>query len=75
MESEGFAEKSRAVVKGVIPMTNRSAKEETRSSLHLGGEGALVHSSHHGVCGRHGAEDSGVTSGELVGVLAGNQVS
>jgi hypothetical protein len=45
---------------------NRSAKEETRSSPHYEGEGILVHSSHQGVCGRHGMEDSGVTSGELV---------
>jgi len=42
---------------GTIPKMNRSAKEETRSSLHYGGEGVLVHSSYQGVCGRHGAED------------------
>jgi len=42
---------------GAIPTRNRSAKEETRSSRHDGGEGVLVHSSYQGVCGRHGAED------------------
>jgi len=52
---------------GAIPKTNRSAKEETRSSLHYGGEGVFVHSSYQGVCGWHGAEDTCVTSGELVG--------
>lgn len=66
VKSEGSAEKSRAVVKGAIPVTNRSAKEEVRSSRHYGGEGMLVHSSYQGVCGRHGTEDLSVTSGELV---------
>jgi hypothetical protein len=50
---------------GAIPMMNRSAKEETRSSPHYEGEGVLVHSSYQGVCGRHGTEDLGVTPGEL----------
>ncbi|MFC1523064.1 hypothetical protein ACFL6Y_11705 [Elusimicrobiota bacterium] len=51
-------------------MMNRSAKEETRSSLHYGGEGDLVHSSNQGVCGQHGMKDFYVTSGELVAVPA-----
>ena len=55
---------------GAIPKTNRSAKEEARSSLHYGGEGVLVHSSYQGVCGRHGVEDSCVTSGDLAGSQA-----
>jgi hypothetical protein len=57
MESEGFAEKYRAVVEGAIPRTNRSAKGGARSSLHYGGEGVLIHPPHQGVCGRHGRED------------------
>jgi hypothetical protein len=50
---------------GAVPKTNRSAKGGTRSSLHYGGEGALVHPLHQGVCGRHDAEDQRVTSGGL----------
>ena len=46
-------------------MTNRSAKGGTRSSPHYGGEGALIHPPHQGVCGRHGTEDQGVTPGGL----------
>ena len=45
---------------------NQSAKDGTRSSLHYGGEGVLVHPSHQGVCGRHGMEDKYVTHGDLV---------
>ena len=56
---------------GATPKMNRSAKEEARSSLHYGGEGDLVHSSYQGVCGRHGAEDLCMTSGELVVVSGG----
>ena len=56
---------------GAVAKMNRSAKEEARSSLHYGGEGELVHSSYQGVCGRHGAADSWVTSGELAEVLGG----
>ena len=66
VESEGFEEKYRAVIKGAIPMMNRSAKGEARSSLHYGDEGVLIHSPHQGVCGRHGTEDQYVTPGELV---------
>ena len=72
MESEGLAEKNRAVVDR---KTNRSAKDGTRSSLHYGGEGALIHPSYQGVCGRHGTEDPCVTPGELVVFLDGNRIS
>jgi hypothetical protein len=46
VESEGFEEKYRAVIKGAVPAMNRSAKGEARSSLHYGGEGVLIHSPH-----------------------------
>jgi hypothetical protein len=46
-------------------MTNRSAKDGARSSLHYGGEGVLTHPSYQGVCGRHGTEDLEVTPGGL----------
>ena len=29
-----------------------------------------IHPSHHGVCGRHGAEEHGVTPGDLIGCSA-----
>ena len=51
-------------------MTNRSAKGGARSSLHYGGEGALIHPPHQGVCGRHGTEDQCVTLGDLGGSAA-----
>ena len=54
---------------------NRSAKDGNRSSLHYGGEGVLIHPSHQGVCGRHGAEEQSVTPGELVGYLSGVRIS
>ena len=66
VESEGPAEKYRAVVEGAAPMTNRSAKDGTRSSRHYDGEGVLIHPSHQGVCERHGTEDLDVTPGGLV---------
>ncbi len=47
-------------------MTNRSAKDGTRSSLQYGGEGVLIHPSYQGVCGRHDTEDLCVTPGGLV---------
>ena len=47
-------------------MTNRSAKDGTRSSLHYGGEGVLIYPSYQGVCGRHDTEDLCVTPGGLV---------
>ncbi len=65
-ESEGLAEKYRAVVKGVKPRTNRSAKDGARSSRQYGGEGVLIHPSYQGVCERHGTEDLDVTPGGLV---------
>lgn len=46
-------------------MTNRSAQGGARSSLHYGGEGALIHPPHQGVCGRHGTEEPSVTPGGL----------
>lgn len=52
-------------------MTNRSAKGGARSSLHYGGEGALIHPPHQGVCGRHGTEDQCVTLGDLGGSAGG----
>jgi hypothetical protein len=45
---------------------NRSAKGGVRSSPHYGGEGVLIHPPHQGVCGQHGTEEQGVTSGGLV---------
>jgi len=75
VESEGFAEKHRAVAKGATPQANRSAKDGTRSSLHYGGEGALIHPSHQGVCGRHGVEDQCVTPGGLTGFPGGTGIS
>ena len=62
VESEGSAEKHRAVIEGATPLMNRSAKGGARSSLHYGGEGVLIHPLYQGVCGRHGAEDLDVTS-------------
>ena len=66
VESEGFEEKYRAVIKGAIPTMNRSAKGEARSSLHYGDEGVLIHSPHQRVCARHATEDSSLTPGGLV---------
>ena len=71
--SEGLAEKYRAVVEG-RPLTNRSAQGGTRSSRHYGGEGALIHPPHQGVCGRHGTEDQRVTPGGLVAAAGGTAV-
>ncbi|SRR6266705_5326895 len=56
---------------GAAPEMNRSAKGGARSSLHYGGEGVLIHPPHQGVCGRHGTEEQGVTSGELAGSPGG----
>ncbi len=75
MESEGHEENYRAVIKGAIPMMNRSAKGETRSSPHYGGEGVLIHSPHQGVCGRHGREDRCVTPGGLTWFSGGTEIS
>ena len=57
--------------RGGDPMTNRSAKGGARSSLHYGGEGALIHPPYQGVCGRHGTEDQCVTLGDLGGSAGG----
>lgn len=54
---------------------NRSAKGGARSSLHYGGEGALIHPPHQGVCGRHGTEEQRVTSGGLAESPGGAGVS
>ena len=75
MESEGLEENCRAVVKGAIPKTNRSAKDGARSSLHYGGEGVSIHPSHQGVCGRHGREDRCVTPGGLLRFPSGAGIS
>src|SRR5512135_3738631 len=56
-------------------MMNRSAKGGARSSPHYGGEGVLIHPPHQGVCGRHGTEEQGVTSGGLAESLSGIGVS
>ena len=64
-DPKGMRRSIRPQSMGAIPKTNRSAKGGTRSSLHYGGEGALVHPPHQGVCGRHDAEDQRVTSGGL----------
>ena len=66
VESEGLAEKYRAVIKGETPLMNRSAKDGVRSSRHYGGEGVLIHPSYQGVCERHGTEDLDVTPGGLI---------
>src|ERR1700752_2664792 len=75
VESEGHEEKYRAVIEGATPKMNRSAKGGARSSLHYGGEGALIHPPHQGVCGRHGTEEQCVTSGGLAESPAGPGVS
>ena len=56
-------------------MTKWSAKGGARSSLHYGGEGALIHPPHQGVCGRHGTEEQRVTSGELARFSGGTEIS
>src|SRR6516225_5114188 len=60
---------------GAAPKMNRSAKGGARSSLHYGGEGNLIHPPHQGVCGRHGREEHGVTSGGLAESSGGTGVS
>jgi hypothetical protein len=54
---------------------NRSAKGGARSSLHYGGEGVLIHPPHQGVCGWHGTEEQGVTSGKLTESRVGTGVN
>src|SRR5262249_53595599 len=75
VESEGPAEKYRAVVDGGHPVTNRSAKGGARSSPHYGGEGVLIHPPYQGVCGRHGMADHDVTPGGLDSLLEGTKRS
>jgi len=75
VESEGHEEKFRAVINGVTPAMNRSAKGGARSSLHHEGEGVLIHPPHQGDCGRHGTEDQRVTSGGLTESPGGTGVS
>ena len=75
VESEGFAEKYRAVIEGATPLMNRSAKGGAWSSLHYGGEGVLIHPPYHGVCGRHGTEDLDVTPGGLIRFPSGIGIS
>jgi hypothetical protein len=75
VESEGLAEKYRAVAKGATPAANQSAKGGIRSSRHYGGEGAPIHPPHQGVCGRHGTEEQCVTPGGLIGFAGGAAIS
>jgi hypothetical protein len=75
VESEGHAEKYRAVIEGATPLMNRSAKGGARSSLHYGGEGVLIHPPHRGVCGWHGTEDRCVTPGGLMRFASGVAIS
>ncbi len=75
VESEGLAEKYRAVIEGAAPAMNRSAKDGARSSWHYCSEGILTHPSHQGVCGRHGTEDLDVTPGGLVAFPDGTGIS
>jgi hypothetical protein len=76
VESEGHAEKYRAVIEGATPKMNWSAKRWGKV------EPAYMrrrrYSSAHrkqGVCGRHGMEEQHVTSGGLVGSPAGTGVN
>jgi hypothetical protein len=75
VESEGHEKKYRAVIDGATPTMNRSAEGGTRSSLHYGGEGVLIHPPQQGVCGWHGTEERRVTSGGLAGSPGGTGVS
>ena len=75
VESERHEEQYRAVIEGAILKMNRSAKGGARSSPHYGGEGALIHPPHQGVCGRHGTEELSVTPGELARFPGGTGIS
>jgi hypothetical protein len=76
MESEGHEGKYRAVVNGRhTPEDEPVGQRRGRSSLHYEGEGVLIHPPHQGVCGRHGTEEQGVTSGGLSGPPGGTGVS
>src|SRR6516225_9241303 len=75
VESEGHEEKYRAVIDGGHPDDELVGQRRDRSSLHYGGEGVLIHPLYQGVCGRHGMEEQGVTSGGLAGSPGGTGVS
>src|ERR1035441_768707 len=75
MESEGPAEKYRAVIEGGCPEDEPVGQRWARSSLHYEGEGVLIHPPHQGVCGRHGTEERRVTSGGLAESAGGTGVS
>ncbi len=75
VESEGFEEKYRAVIKEAIPTMNRSAKGDVRSRLHYGDDGVLIHSPYQRVCGQDGMEDSYRTSGGLRWSSRGSEVN
>ena len=75
MESEGHEEKYRVVIDGGHPEDELVGQRRGRSSLHYGGEGVLILPLYQGVCGRHGMEERGVTSGGLAGSLGGTGVS
>jgi hypothetical protein len=74
MESEGHEEKHRAVINGET-RDEPVGQGWARSSLHSLDEGVLIHPPHQGVCGRHGAEEQRVTSGELAESSGGTEVS
>ena len=75
VESEGLAEKYRAVIEGATLKLNRSAKDGARLSWHYGSEGILTHPSYQGVCGRHGMEDLDVTPGGLTTFSGGTEIT
>ena len=75
VESEGHEEKYRAVIDGGHPDDEPVGQKRDRSSLHYGGEGALILPLYQGVCGRHGMEEQGVTSGGLAGSPGGTGVN
>ena len=75
VESEGHEEKYRAVIDGGHPEDEPVGQKRGRSSLHYGGEGVLILPLYQGVCGRHGTEEQGVTSGGLAGPPGGTGVS
>jgi len=75
VESEGHEKKYGAVIDGGYPDDEPVGHRWDRSSLHYGGEGALIQPPHQGVCGRHGTEEQGVTSGGLAGFSGGTEIS
>ena len=75
VESEGHEEKYRVVIDGGHPKDELVGQRRGRSSLHYGGEGVLILPLYQGVCGRHGMEEQGVTSGGLAGSPGGTGVN